>query len=511
MLADLEILNLPKVSLETKELLPEHSGIYYVVDENQVVWYIGKAKNIYNRWQGKAHHRIYQLKQLKHKNFSIFYDRINISQLDSREKQQIKRYSPHLNNSPVKSKKLRPTETLLRETIVKIFDFAFILGLKPPRREIKDKLHSICLTQEHVLDLPIIHICLDRTIIKTLFNPQPTDEYMALIKKAFTTRKAYLSKWDAFPKGYPLMCRLFINGYIVEVNYLERWIDRQNIEVKREYIPAQLANESINSLSFTSLSSIQNYDAAQPNNRVQLQRLKPYVEDIVPLFFNESINRQTIKKQLKQVSQDYKEGKRGAGSRSANADLDSEINELLISRGIDPQKYNKGEAEPKLMLGRNKIGLCVRCFSVNLKKSRLIKLDDKRQVQLSVETTGLINKELKYRQSSIQFDTVYLLSGVKKKAWLLVEEYLQDFAKPSNQLRNGEGYTEKYHVSARKHLISAKVNIKLENLQYSAWIPFGMSEQYPTFEATKQEIKKRLEEANLPELKLTFKKETIAK
>ena len=510
MLADLEILNLPKVGLEAKELLPEHSGIYYVVDENQVLWYIGKAKNIYKRWQGKAHHRIYQLKQLKHKNFSIVYERINIYQLDTREKQQINKYAPHLNNSPVKSIKVRPTETLLRETINKISSFAFILGVEPPRREIKDKLRSICLAQEHVLDLPIIHICLDRTIIKSLFNPQSADEYVALIKKAFSTRKAYVSKWDAFPKGYSFMCRLIVNGYIVEVNYLERWMNKQNMEVKREYISVQLANESINSLSSTSLFSIQNYDAAQPNNQVQLHRLEPYVEDIVPLFFDESINRQAIKKQLKQVSQDYQEGKRGAGSRSNN-DSKFAIDKFLIDRGVYPEKYNQDKKKPILMPGIDRIGLCVQSFSVNLKKSRLIKLDDKKQVQLSVETTGLINNELKYCQSSSQFDTVYLLSGVERKAWLLVEEHLQDFAKPSNQLKNGEGYTKKYYVSARKYLVPAKVNIKLKYLDYSAWIPFGMSEQYPTFEAAKQEIKKRLEEADLPGLKLTFKKETIAK
>ena len=123
----------------------------------------------------------------------------------------------------------------------------------------------------------------------------------------------------------------------------------------------------------------------------------------------------------------------------------------------------------------------------------------------------MLDNELRYRQSSSQFDTVYLLSGVERKAWLLVEEYLQDFAKPSNKLKNGEAYTEKYFVSARKYLVPAKVKIKLENLQYSAWIPFGMSEQYPTFETAKQEIKKRLNEANLPKLKLTFKKESIAK
>ena len=509
MLADLEILNLPKVGLEAKELLPKHSGIYYVIDENQLVWYIGKAKNIYKRWQGKAHHRIYQLKQLKHKNFSIFYERINIYQLDTREKQQINKYAPHLNNSPVKSKKVRPTETLLRETISKISEFAFILGVEPPRREIKDKLNNICLTQEHVLDLPIIHICLDRTIIKSLFNPQSADEYVALIKKAFSTRKAYVSKWDAFPKGYSFMCRLIVNGYIVEVNYFERWMNKQNMEVKREYISVQLANESINSLSYTSLFSIQNYDAAQPNNQVQLHRLEPYVEDIVPLFFDESINRQAIKKQLKQVSQDYQEGKRGAGSRSNN-DSKFAIDKFLIDRGIYPEKYNQDKKKPISMPGIDRIGLCVRCFSVDLNKTRSIELNDKIQTHFSFLAIGLIDGQLT-RTSSFNFDTVYLLSGVARKAWLLVEKYLEDFTKPSNEFKNGEGYTKKYYVSARKHLVPAKVNIKLEFLDYNAWIPFGMSEQYPTFEAAKQEIKKRLEEADLPGLKLTFKKETIAK
>ena len=37
------------------------------------------------------------------------------------------------------------------------------------------------------------------------------------------------------------------------------------------------------------------------------------------------------------------------------------------------------------------------------------------------------------------------------------------------------------------------------------------SQRLSFFEAAKQEIKKRLEEADLPGLKLTFKKESIAK
>ncbi|MGL5074373.1 MAG: GIY-YIG nuclease family protein, partial [Waterburya sp.] len=112
---------------------------------------------------------------------------------------------------------------------------------------------------------------------------------------------------------------------------------------------------------------------------------------------------------------------------------------------------------------------------------------------------------------SSRFDIVYSLTIVEKTAWLLVEEYLQDFVKPSNTLKNGEGFIKKCYVSARKYIVPAKVNIKLEHIKYSAWIPFGMNEQYPTFETAKQEIKTRLYEADLPGLKLTFKKESIAK
>ena len=510
MLADSEILNLLQVNLETKELLPEFTGIYYVVDENNMVWYIGKAKNLYKRWQGKSHHRIYQLKQLKHKSFTIFYKKNSLSQLDSREKLQINKYNPHLNNSPVKNKKFRPTETLFRETINKISDFAFILGVEPPRREVKDRIGISRLIQEQLLDLPVVHICLDSVAFQSLFNPDSINEQEALFKTAFGTRKAYANKWEAFPEQYYLISRLIFNGYIIEVTYFSIWIGYKNIEINREYIQTEIAQESIRTLTAESLAEIKQYNLAHQKNTIRLQRLKPYTLDIIPLFFNESIDLQSNKEQLKKLSQDYKKGKRGLGSRSDNASLNLAIKELLISRGIDPDKYKKGEVRPRPMPGTDKIGLCIDYFGADLKKSRLIKFNDKVQTRLSIPAIGLIDDELTLVSSS-ELNTVYLLAGVKRKAWLLVEEYLHDFAKPSNKLQNGEGYVEKYFVSARKFIVPAKVNIKLEDLQYSVWIPFGMNERYPTFEAAKQEIKNRLNHADLSGLKLSFKKESITK
>ncbi|WP_319423007.1 GIY-YIG nuclease family protein [Pleurocapsa sp. FMAR1] len=370
MLADSKILNLPKVSLETKELLPEYSGIYYVVDEKQIVWYIGKAKNICKRWQGKAHHRIYQLKHLKHKYFNIYYEQINFSELDRREKQQIKKYNPHLNNSPVKSKKVRPTETLLRETIATISDFAFILGVEPPRREIKDRIGIAWLIQEQILDLPIIHICLDLNAFKTTLNPQSVNEHQALIKKAFSTRKAYASKWEGFPKGYPFMFRLNVNGHVIEVNDLSVWLGKENTQ---KYNDTKIAKESFKVVTPESLFTIQNCNSEQQSNKIRLQRIKPYTLDLIPLLFNESVDTKAVKQKFYKFSEDHKTGKRGVGSRSRpikSRPIDSDfttIDELLISRGIDNNKYDRGNIIYNKQRYENRIGLYLRCFNISTK------------------------------------------------------------------------------------------------------------------------------------------------
>ncbi len=190
MIADAVILQLPKITLHAKQLLPEYSGIYYVLDESNNVWYIGQAKNIRKRWQGKSHHRIYQLEAQKKKHFTIYYEQVSESQLGSIEKQRIEKYNPHLNSSPVKPKQVRPTETLLRETITAIADFAFLLGVESPRKEIEAQISIEWLAQKKILGLSVIHVCLDIDILKKKFQPDSINEQEALLKTAFSSRKA---------------------------------------------------------------------------------------------------------------------------------------------------------------------------------------------------------------------------------------------------------------------------------------------------------------------------------
>ncbi|HBE47432.1 MAG TPA: excinuclease ABC subunit C, partial [Cyanobacteria bacterium UBA11369] len=101
MSADEHILRLPHININSRGLLPEKSGIYYVLDEKSIIWYIGQAKNLRVRWARKSHHRLYQL-QKQHKNkFTIYYELVAESLLDAIEKQRIEHYNPQLNGTKV--------------------------------------------------------------------------------------------------------------------------------------------------------------------------------------------------------------------------------------------------------------------------------------------------------------------------------------------------------------------------------------------------------------------------
>jgi hypothetical protein len=105
MLADEFILNLDNVKLENKDLLPEYSGIYYVIDSEQIIWYIGRSINLQRRWNNeKPHHLFHQLISIasqENRQFFIYYDQVAIKKLRLQEKKQIAKYQPRLNYTPV--------------------------------------------------------------------------------------------------------------------------------------------------------------------------------------------------------------------------------------------------------------------------------------------------------------------------------------------------------------------------------------------------------------------------
>ncbi|MEB3188995.1 MAG: hypothetical protein VKL42_01465 [Snowella sp.] len=489
MLADQYILNLSKLSLNMKDLLPEYSGIYYVLDENQTVWYIGQAKNIRKRWQGKAHHRIYQLESQKKYHFYIYYEAVNASELNNVEKQRIQQYDPHLNKSPVKTKKVRPVESLLRETVSSIHRFAFVIGIELPNNEI---FFSIQKSRKNT-NSEVIHIGISFDWLDQELNTQSYEEQAAIIKSSFQSRKVYAKKWEAIPKIYQVVHRLYINNYIVEYNHLfSSSITSKGFEEFLEYRETTLAGEPIRCLTAESISKIQQKAYSETTDTYVSQvikQLQPYDFDPIKLLFNDSIDREESRQSLEKISEDYKTGKRGFGSRSKVINID----QLVADRSIDLQKY-EGKV---LSFPNNKIGLYLQCFSFDLKQP----------MPITSLVRGMFDNNLKITVAA-NLNLVHFLTRVDRQAWLLFEDYFQSFARPATKLNEGEGFIDKFYVSARKFIVPAKANIKIESFSYSVWIPFGPAPEFPTFEAATTEIRRRLQESDLPDLKITFKRET---
>lgn len=87
---------LPSVLLKNKENLPNLSGIYFAIDFQGNVQYIGRSKNLQARW--KCHHKLTELEKIggiKISYLEIFDDLL----IDKIEQALIDWFNPPLNSS----------------------------------------------------------------------------------------------------------------------------------------------------------------------------------------------------------------------------------------------------------------------------------------------------------------------------------------------------------------------------------------------------------------------------
>jgi hypothetical protein len=96
--AQIEIAALPRVALEARCQLPKCQGIYFAVVAGEVV-YIGKAKNLNNRWLG--HHRLIDLKQYDDVVLSWLQVDGDTLLLNAVESACIERFRPAMNGTEV--------------------------------------------------------------------------------------------------------------------------------------------------------------------------------------------------------------------------------------------------------------------------------------------------------------------------------------------------------------------------------------------------------------------------
>ena len=538
--ADEYILQLSHLGLTSKELLPEQSGIYYVLDEKSIIWYIGKARNLRSRWAGKSHHRWYQLQKERKNQFTLYYELVAESQIDAVERQRIEQYSPQLNRTKVKNKKLHPTETLLRETLVILAPYSFVLGVESPRKEdlklIKDSVswRDEWRVQKAVLPLKVIHVCINLSELGEAIQDKDWLSKCRFLKKIFRKRSNYSDNWDCKGKisleysGIFYLRRLLVNGFAIEV-YV---INQEAVELIEDYELTQLAGVKIRSVNDPSLAVIKNKcqlkvggmyvysdDQNQPYDqyrRSAIQRLSPYNEDLVKLLFNEELD--TSKLQILPTErQTTEESNSRLPAKLANLVAKKEyLKALLTERGLDLNRYqvngylNSIPKDDRYVdnIKDNRMAIFVKSFSSNLKEpigSRVINAIVSGKI-----TTDIANQIHGAKGTILQgsphqpYKEVYLAATVDRTFWLLLEPYLSDFAKV--KLNEEEGYINKAYVSAKKFLVPAMLTVTV-NGKWKTDIPFG-SKNNMSYSEIADIIKSRLQESGIPKLKSSFKPES---
>ncbi len=121
---------LSSVPLANRNQLPTCSAIYFAIDAQNRILYVGKAKNLLTRW--KNHHRLYSLKELdKDYSVSLYWQPWPEDNLDEAERLLIQQLQPLLNETKVETEPVVPSEIVLRD-FLKTFSRRFIIsGIKP--------------------------------------------------------------------------------------------------------------------------------------------------------------------------------------------------------------------------------------------------------------------------------------------------------------------------------------------------------------------------------------------
>ncbi|MEM6839440.1 MAG: GIY-YIG nuclease family protein [Cyanobacteria bacterium P01_C01_bin.120] len=143
----LQLSALPNLSIQRLDRLPDCPAIYFAIDDQGRVLYVGQAKNLANRWRGKGHHRTEQLKRI-HRRHPVTLawldcaDYYNTSperlrqRLKELEDHYIEAFQPLLNGTEVPAAKVIPAETVLQQSLEKIARYVVIFGIvEPPNAE----------------------------------------------------------------------------------------------------------------------------------------------------------------------------------------------------------------------------------------------------------------------------------------------------------------------------------------------------------------------------------------
>lgn len=246
------------MELSHRHLLPECPAIYFVLDPENRVLYIGRATNLLSRWKG--HHRCEQLQRI-HKKTPVRLAWLDYSQtphlLAQVEDEFIQHYQPLLNLTQVPAKQIVPAEVALQKLLGRIANELTVFGIVPAQ---KGQLPTVLIMYAYYGRVKEVKRL--RQLFQTN-NRRPTS-----LKWVEFIRRKYGACWRA-------RC----NGVILELHpYSNYHLPTSQRKLRKR----KLAGIPIQALSVATLTEVLEQD---PMLRQRYRRLIALETDPIPLIW----------------------------------------------------------------------------------------------------------------------------------------------------------------------------------------------------------------------------------
>ncbi|MCS6958992.1 MAG: GIY-YIG nuclease family protein [Pseudanabaenaceae cyanobacterium SKYGB_i_bin29] len=133
-------LELPSLHLSNRKQLPACSAVYFVMDSNNIILYVGKAKNLSSRWRN--HHRLFEFQKFDRQfPLRIAWKVCDEKTLDEVERRLIEQYRPPLNNREVETEAVVPAEIVLKDFLKTFSRRLIIFGIEYPSSTSSPSVH----------------------------------------------------------------------------------------------------------------------------------------------------------------------------------------------------------------------------------------------------------------------------------------------------------------------------------------------------------------------------------
>lgn len=278
MSTSLDPLQLPFVSLAERRQLPTCAAIYIAIDANHRILYVGKAKNLAERW--KNHHRLYKLQEIdKESPVRIAWQPWNIEDLDEAEKSLIINFHPLLNNTKVETPAVIPSEVVLRDFLKTFSRRLIIFGIKPKTSETLLNVHlkydwTDCSSRGTAAKIKeYIRQNKDKnTSLKFKWHRYSRFDLFAhqIFRPGSRDQRTAARKHRSFNNHWEFAC----NGVAMHITPLDSYQDyKQTTQL------VKLAGRNFRAITPEGLAE------AQRNSRYQFAGLSPFITDPVPLLW----------------------------------------------------------------------------------------------------------------------------------------------------------------------------------------------------------------------------------